>query len=80
MRFRYALYVLLLLLGIVGWIVSLNPRWSPWYCMRHSGRYSYAWSRGTECERVGCTVQKLKEFTIPNTVDADGFTYRCVKP
>jgi len=78
---RYIIYIILLIIGITGWIFYTNPSWSPWFCSRHSGRHSYAWGPPIEeCERVGCKIQKIREYDLPNTFDASGFEFRCVKP
>ncbi len=71
----------ILIAGIGMYIFYANPSWSPWYCNHFSGRHSNAWGPVVEeCERVGCKIQKIKEYNdSPGFVDTSGFDFKCVK-
>ena len=80
MKTRIIIYLTILVVGIGFFIFYFNPTWSPWYCSHFSGSHSNAWGPAVEeCEKVGCKIQKIRDFDIPNTFDASGFEFKCVK-
>ena len=80
MKTRFFIYLSILVVGIGFYIFYTNPTWSPWYCSHFSGKHSNAWSPAiTECERVGCKIQKIRDFDRPGTFDDDGYEFKCLK-